>query len=150
MKIEFDFDETFEAPPQRVFEALTDFESMPDWMPNLESIEVLTDGEIGEGTRWREKRMMFGKEATETMEFTGFDPPGAFEIRADGSEGSSGSGKYRFGYTIEPEGEGTHVRVDAEITEVGFVMGIIGKLFTGMFKKPMKKDLTKLKEHLES
>ena len=65
MAIEFNVEVHFSAPPQRVFEALTNVNSFIDWMPNLKEIEVLSEGDIGEGTVFEETRRMFFRDATE-------------------------------------------------------------------------------------
>ena len=52
---------TIAAPPERVFEVATDLASLPETMSGIDSVEVLSDGPFGEGTRWREIRTLYGK-----------------------------------------------------------------------------------------
>ena len=44
-------------------------------IPDITALEMLSEGPFGEGTRWRETRVMFKKEAVEEMWVTGFPPP---------------------------------------------------------------------------
>ncbi len=55
------------APVDRTFEAFCELDKAVERIPGITALEVLTDGPFGEGTRWRETRLMFKKEATEEM-----------------------------------------------------------------------------------
>jgi uncharacterized protein YndB with AHSA1/START domain len=147
--ISFRIDVDIDAPRSDVFEALTDLEAAREWMPDLQEIEVLSETRNGEGLRWRETRTMFGREASEVMEVTAYEPPDHIHVFADGTEGSSGRGKYDFDYRLTETDDGTHVALDAEITDMGFFMGLIGKLMKGTFKKAIQKDLNAMKGWLE-
>jgi len=45
------------APLDRVWEVFTDLARRPAWLSDVESVEVLTPGPFGAGTRWRETRV---------------------------------------------------------------------------------------------
>ena len=64
-----------DVPIDRVFSIATDLQNAPERIGGITKLEVLTDGPFGLGTRWRETRVMFGREATEVMWVTAFDPP---------------------------------------------------------------------------
>ena len=61
------------APHQAVFEKFTDFAHVAENVRGIERMEILTDGPIGQGTRFRETRIMFNREATEEMEITDWE-----------------------------------------------------------------------------
>lgn len=61
------------APQDRVFQIFTDFEKAPERIEAIEKIEILTEGPVGIGTRFRETRVIHGKRATEEMEITRFE-----------------------------------------------------------------------------
>lgn len=61
---------TIQAPPERAFAAFADFPHAARSVSGIERIEMLTDGPVGAGTRFRETRIMFGREATEEMKVT--------------------------------------------------------------------------------
>ncbi len=71
------------APAERVFPILCDLDGAPERIDGILSVEVLTDGEFGVGTRWRETRKMFGKEATEEMEVVAVDPGRGYTVTAE-------------------------------------------------------------------
>ncbi len=62
------------APPEKVFAMMSDFANAPQRISGISKVEMLTDGAVGVGTKFKETRVMLGKEATETMEVTTFDP----------------------------------------------------------------------------
>ena len=56
-----------ETPVDRVFEVFSDIPRSHEMVDQIVRIEMLTDGPVGVGTRWRETRMMFKREATEEL-----------------------------------------------------------------------------------
>jgi hypothetical protein len=60
-----------------------DIESIADTISGITRVEVLTDGPIGEGTRWRETRVMMGKERTEELEITSVSAPESYDVECD-------------------------------------------------------------------
>jgi carbon monoxide dehydrogenase subunit G len=148
MAIQFQITHTLPASPERVFEGLTNLENADAWMPGLVRVERVGGAAEGVGSRWRETRKMYGKEATEEFEVTTFEPPSRFGLRVDGSKGSSGSGIYTFDYRLSPDGGGTRVVLDASISGISRIREWISRLFAGMYRKMIAKDLEALAEHL--
>jgi len=148
MAIEFSVSQQFAAPPDRVHAAMTDLDHAPDWMPGLVRIERLTPGDFAVGTRWRETRKMFDKEATEEFEVTECAPPGSLAVRVDGSRGTSGSGVFDFRYRLDPAEGGTLVVMDGTIDGMRGVMGFLGHFMVGAYRKACAKDLACLADHV--
>lgn len=138
-----------DAPPDRVFAAMTDFDGYGHWMNGFVGVEKLTQGPFGVGTEWRETRRMFGREASEVFEVTACEPPSRLNLRVDGTRGASRKGEYRFEYQLSPEGTGTRVRVNGQIHMPGWIAGLMSRMFAGMFKKALDKDMQALKQHVE-
>ena len=91
---------------------------------------------------------MFGKKASEEFEVTAYEPGKRIELYVDGSKGSSKRGEYRFVYELREVDGKTHMRMDGTIDGMGWVFGIVGKLFAGPFKKAIAKDHAALREYL--
>jgi uncharacterized membrane protein len=72
------------APVERVWALATDLEGAPRVVRGIESVEVLTPGPFGVGTRWRETRRMFGRSATEEMTVTAVEPHRSYSVEASG------------------------------------------------------------------
>lgn len=150
MALQLTLTDSIAAPPDRVFAVMTDMDSVSKWMPNLVKIETVTSGPYGPGTRWRETRKMFGKEATWEFEVKRAEPGRLLELYVDGKKGSSKRGEYRFTYYLEPSGPGTSVRMEGEIGGMGWLAELFGKMFLGHFKKACAKDLTAMKAFIEA
>jgi len=61
---------TIAAPIDRVFETIADVENFKRAIPHIIRIEFLSERRIGVGTRFRETRLMKGKEADTELEVT--------------------------------------------------------------------------------
>ncbi|MFT5139698.1 MAG: hypothetical protein ACI9H8_000017 [Lysobacterales bacterium] len=119
-------------------------------MSGLIRIEKLTEGEFAVGTRWREVRKMYGKEAVEEFEVKSCERPESFTIYVDGSKGSSKKGEYFFDHLLIEENGGTRFEIHALIDGMGWIGKIIGPIVGAAFKKAIAKDLHAMKEHIES
>ncbi len=117
------------ASPQRTFEVFTDVSRTGEIVNGIEKMEVLTDGPVGVGTRFRETRVMFGKQATEEMEITAFEP-GELYVHEAKSHGCHYISTYRF----EPAGDGTKVTLTFE----GRSLTFLAKLMSGALGWMMK------------
>jgi hypothetical protein len=71
-----------DAPPEVTFAVAADVARWPETIRGIERIELLTDGPIGAGTRFRETRTMFGRQAVEEITLTAFGPPHSFTLEA--------------------------------------------------------------------
>ena len=69
-----------DAPPGDTFETFTNLQRTPEILSDVVRVEVLDEGSIGAGTRFRETRKMFGKEHSETLQFSEFDPGSGYTL----------------------------------------------------------------------
>jgi len=137
-----------DAPRKRVFEMFTELDKAAERINAIESVEVLTDGPFGVGTRWRETRKMMGGKATEEMEIVACDPPNGYTAVA-----TSHGIEYRatFAFTEPSEGR-TRVELEFVSTPKTFfavVMSPMAALMSGAMKKMMQQDLDDLKAAVE-
>jgi hypothetical protein len=137
------------ASSERVYAVMSDLVRAQEWMPNLVSIEPLTDGPFGTGTRWRETRRMFGKSAAEVFEVTGTEPGKRLDLYVDGRQGSSKRGEYRFRYELSPVDGGTLVYLNGEIGGMNRVMELFGRLMLGSFKRAIAGDMRAMQRYIE-
>jgi uncharacterized protein YndB with AHSA1/START domain len=150
MALHFTFREEFAAPPPKVFAAATDLDALRRWMPGFVGVDKLTPGPFGMGTRFRETRKLFGRDATEYFEVTGYQPGKAVELFVDGTKGSSRRGEYRFRYAFTPSAKGTTVTIDGQISGMGRIGELIGRVLMGpVMKKAIAKDLAALRTYVE-
>lgn len=135
------------SPSERVFAMASSFATMHERNPTIKRVEMLTDGPVGVGTKFKETRVMFGKEATETMEVTAFDPPRSYSVRAN----SCGC-IYDSRFEVKPSAGGTLATLSFNATPVSFfakLMSPLAKLMSGMMRKCFDGDLEAVKKAAE-
>jgi uncharacterized protein YndB with AHSA1/START domain len=139
---------TIAATPERVFAAATDIAHFAEIVPAIERVELLTDGPVGVGTRFRETRVFFGREASETMEMLEFEPPRRYLLGAE-SHGS----RYRTEFRFEPAGQGTRVVFDFSAEPLTVPAKVLSFLLKPLMAKKMTEliadDLEAIKAHVE-
>ncbi|GHG95223.1 hypothetical protein GCM10018780_18460 [Streptomyces lanatus] len=122
-----------------VWEALTDLAGMERVLSGVSRVEVLTEGGFGVGTRWRETRRMFGKDATEEMWVTVCEAPERYVVEAE-SHGSH----YVSEWELRPDGpSATTVRMTFTAQASGGIAGLLAKLLGGMGEKAVAKAIAK-------
>ena len=138
-----------DAPVQAVFAACTDFAGAAGRISSITKMDVITPGPVGKGTKFRETRKMFGKEATETMEVLEFTPNKSYLLGA----GSCGC-IYRSEFLFAPSGKGTDLTVRFSARPQSFMAKlmsfIMAPLMAGMIRKCFAKDLGEIKASLEN
>lgn len=135
------------APIEKVFAAYSDFGNCAGRIKGIKRVEMLTSGPVGVGTRFKETRVMFKKEATETMEVSALEPNREYTLTCN-SCGALFNSTFRF----EPEAGGTQVTLDFDCKPVSLfakLMTPLSWLMMGPMKKCIQQDLDDMKAHLE-
>ena len=148
MPMKMTVEKQIDARPERVFALASNFATMSERIPGIKRVEMLTDGPVGVGTKFKETRVMFGKEATETMEVTAFDPPRSYNLGAN----SCGC-LYDSCFAVTPNAGGTKVTLSFVATPVSFfakLMSPLGKLMAGTMRKCFDGDLEAIKKAAEA
>ncbi len=79
------------ASPEVVWDDIADISSHSEWMADAESIEFLSTGRSGAGTRIEVVTRVGPLTTRDIMEFTTWDPPHTMGIRHDGIVSGSGA-----------------------------------------------------------
>ena len=144
----FTITQTVQAPVADVFAVFADLENAALRITEIVRIEKLTPGPVGVGTRFKETRVMFKREATETFEVTAFEPGAGYELTA-----VSCGAEFRTRFTFTLEGTGT--RVDAAVQTRA--LSLYARLFSplaflmkGMMRKCLTRDLDQLRAAVET
>ncbi|MEK7756681.1 MAG: SRPBCC family protein [Planctomycetota bacterium] len=136
------------ADATRTFDVFSDLRSADQRVGGIRKLEVLTDGPVGKGTRFKETRIMFGREATETMEVSAFEPGKSYTVTCS-SCGVAWSTTFRF----TPDGGGTRVDLEMVCRPLTFfarLMSPLGSLMAGSMKKCVEADMADLRKYLET
>jgi len=139
------------APVSHVFRMSCDVDRFPDTIPGVLRTERLTEGPIARGTRFRETRKVFGKEHTEEMEFTDFQPDEQYTIACD-SCGQLYETTFRFAKVDDGGEEATDLDITMNMsprTMFGRIMGIVFFPMRGTMRKMMEQDIDHLKTAAE-
>lgn len=83
MTVQINLTKNVAALPAEAFDVVADITEWPRIVRSIKSVEVLTPGPIGEHTRIREARIMFGHEATQEMEVATMQPPHRMRLVAE-------------------------------------------------------------------
>ncbi|MEE8104992.1 MAG: SRPBCC family protein [Planctomycetota bacterium] len=135
------------APVDAVYREFTDVANVWEKIEAIQKIEMLTDGPIRAGTRFRETRIMFKREATEEFEVTAVEPNKRFAMTSE----SCGC-RYSMEHRFTPEGSGTRVDFAMNAKPLTFfakLMMPLGWLMQGTMKKCIAKDFDQLKARVE-
>jgi hypothetical protein len=141
--------QTVDAPVELVFDAATDLPNAADRIRGIDAIEMLTEGPVGMGTRWRETRTLMGRTATEELAITAWDPPRGYAVEAR----SCGT-NYRTVFAFDEIAPGTtRMTVSFTATPTTLAARIMVRFFAGMrgmMLKCLAADLADVKTHAES
>ena len=146
-------DQYIAAPRERVFAFSSDFANATETVEAITKMEILAnphpEGTVGVGTRFRETRVLFGREATEVMEVTEFEAPHRYLLKAE-SHGCRYLSELRF----EEEDGGTRATMTFNADPLTFfakVMSFLtGPIMKSTLRKCVVKDLEDLKKVAEA
>lgn len=136
------------GPVEQVFQAFTDFPNAAERVSGITKVEMLTDGPVGVGTRFKETRVFMKREATEELEVTRFEPGREVALSAY-SCGCDFLSTFQF----TPIEAGTRIDLTFESTPKTFfakLMSPLGKLMMGPMKKCVQQDMDDLKQGIEA
>lgn len=136
------------APVEKTFLLFTDFANAAERVSGIESVNMLTDGPVGVGTRFTETRIMFGKSSTEEMEVTKFEPNKLCSVEAE-----SCGAKFVSTFRFLKEGPNTKVEMDMLTQPISFFAKIMSPLtgfMAGSVKKIIESDMNDLAKLAEA
>lgn len=140
----FKMSEWISRPPQAVFDFITTADNAPKVVQSVKSMVKLTEGPVRVGTRYRETRLMRGKEEHAELEVTAYEPNQRYAVKnlTQGIETV-------YQYTFHPESNGTRVDLVGEV-KAGGVKKLIIPLVVSELKKEDGDHLQRLKRVLEA
>ncbi|MBB6404808.1 SRPBCC family protein [Arthrobacter sp. AZCC_0090] len=139
------------ASREKVWTVISDIPGSARTLSAVKSIQMLSEGPYGEGTRWKETRAMMGREETVEMQVSQSEPPGSTTVKA-----RQGGTDYTTRFTLEERDGGTELTVffGAEVLNPTFLsklgMTVFGKLGMGVMRKALAKDLAEIATKAES
>ncbi|AJD92494.1 hypothetical protein JMA_31770 [Jeotgalibacillus malaysiensis] len=135
-----------ERPIETVFNETIQMEKSPEIMDQVISVKKLTEGPIGEGTRYEEVRDLGGRKVQSELVVTEFEENQSYAVTSE-----QNGVKIKFRYTFREEGQNsTFVTFDGTITTEGFARSLFKGMIVRMISKEELFHLQKLKKYIES
>ena len=139
----FNMSEWVARPPKEVFDFITASENAPKIVQSVKSMVKLTDGPVRVGTRYRETRLMNGKEQQAELEIVEFEPTQKYAMQ---NVTSGIETVYR--YNFQPERDGTRIDLVCEVKAKG-IKKLMLPLVAAILKKEDGDHLQRVKKILE-
>ena len=139
----FDMNEWVARPPKEVFDFIAASENAPKIVNSVTSMVQLTEGPPRVGTRYRETRLMNGKEQQAELEIVEFEPTRKYAMQ---NMTSGIETVYR--YNLQPERGGTRIDLVCEVKARG-IRKLMLPLVAAFLKKEDGDHLQRVKKELE-
>ena len=137
---------TIDAAPEAVFSTVSDISNFSEAVPHLVRVEFLTDQRVGVGARFRETRVMRGREATTELEVTEFVANERVRMVSD-----QGGTIWDTVFTVTPLGDGGGTRLDMvmDARPYRIMSRLMVTLIKGVVTKAIAADMDAVKAYCE-
>lgn len=134
------------APVDCVFSTLARIENFSKAVPGITDIEFLTDQQYGVGTRFRETRVMNGREAKAVLEVVELDENRMIRLVSD-----EGGAVWDTVFQVEPAGDdGTRMIMNMDARPHTFMARLITPMIINMVGKFVQADMDSVTQYCES
>lgn len=136
---------TINAPLELVFQAIGSAEEFAKVIPDVVKIEFLSNVHSGVGTKFRETRIMKGKEAATELEVTEYVENERIRLVSD-----------TFGtiwdsvFTVSHEGDATKLTLTMDAEPQSLTAKLSLPMMKGMISKALEQDMDTVKMHCEA
>ena len=141
--INLDFGILVDKPVKDVFAFVANPNNMSKWNSAVVSLEQVTPGEVGVGTKFKSTGELMGRRVEGEMQITAYEPDTkcGFQVNA-------GPMQVNMTMTFKTVGTGTKISLNAQGNPAGFFKIAEGML-AGRVKTMMEENLARLKSVLE-
>jgi carbon monoxide dehydrogenase subunit G len=139
------------ASPEKVWSVISDIPGSAATLSGVDSVQMLSEGPYGEGTRWKETRTMMGRSETVEMWVAKADPPRSTTVKA-----LQGGADYTSRFSLSERDRGTDLTLTfgAEVLKPTVLskvtMALFGKIGMSITRKALAKDLAEIAAKAES
>ena len=135
---------TIARPADEVFAFLADLRNIPKWNYAIARTMPVSPGPAGVGATYRQTRTI-PRRTEEALQITVFEPPSRLAI-----QGQLGPFQATTSYLLKPAAGGTRLANDVELEPVSALLRPAGPLAAASIKTAVARNLSTLKELLES
>ena len=141
--INLDLGVLIDKPVKDVFSFITNPANMPKWNAAIVSMEQITPGAVGLGTKFKNVGEMMGRRIEGEMEVIAFEPDSKY-----GFQMNAGPMQINMTITFKTVGTGTKLSLNAQGNPAG-VFKLAEPVMQGRVKSMMEENLARLKSVLE-
>ena len=141
--INLDLGTLIDRPVKDVFAFVTNPANMAKWNSAVVSMEQITPGAVGLGTKFKNVGEMMGRRIEGEMEVIAFEPDSKY-----GFQMNAGPVQVSVTLTFKTVGTGTKISFNAQGNPAGFFK-IAEGIMAGRVKSMMEENLARLKAQLE-
>jgi carbon monoxide dehydrogenase subunit G len=144
------------ASPDKVWAVISDIPGSAATLSGIDSIQMLSEGGYGEGTRWKETRTMMGRAETVEMWVSQAEPPSPTHAGSTTVKALQGGADYTTRFTLAERDGGTDLALTfgAEVVKPTLLskiaMALFGRIGMSMTRKALAKDLAEIAAKAES
>lgn len=132
------------APTEKVFEAVADINKFSEIVIDITNVEFLTEKQVGVGARFRETRMMSGKEAATELEVTEYIENERVRMVSD-----QGGTIWDTVFEVEAHNDGTRLTMNMDARPYKIFSKIINRFIMGMVSRAVENDMDSVKQYCE-
>lgn len=136
---------SIQAPVERVFQTLAQVENFAQAVPGITKIEFLSDQKYGVGTRFKETRMMNGKQAATELEVTELDENRSIRIVSE-----AGGTCWDTVFKVKPSDGATEMSMQMDAFPQSLFARLLTPMIIGMVDKAVKADMDAVKDYCEA
>lgn len=141
--INLDLSTLVDHPMKDVFAFVSDLNNMSKWNSAVVSLEQVTPGSIGAGTRFKSVGEMMGRRIEGEVHVTTYEPD-----TKTGFQMNAGPMQLNVTISFKPVGTGTKISLNAQGNPAG-VFKLAEGMMQGRVKSMMEENLVRLKSVLE-
>lgn len=142
--INFELSTLVDRPMEDVFAFLSNPLNLPKWQSMIASIEQVTPGAVGVGSKYNVHAALMGRSIDGVMELIACEPPTKF-----GFTNKAGPMEVTVNVTLKPVGTGAKITLNAQGNPAG-MFKLAEAPLTHQIKSQMEANLAKLKSLLEA
>jgi len=133
------------APTERVFSTVADIANFSKAVPHIVRVDFLSEQRVGVGTRFRETRLMNGREASTELEVTEYIEGERIRLVSD-SQGTVWDSVF----TVVPRAEGCELTLVMDARPYKLLAKLTTPLLKGFIAKALEKDMDAVKAWCEA
>ena len=133
-----------DAPADVVFRTVAHIEQFSEAVPHILRVEFLSEVKSGIGARFRETRLMMGREASTELEVTDFVENERVRIVSE-----AGGAVWDTVFTVAPDGQGTELKMVMDAQPRTMSARMTMPLIMGAVRKAVEQDMDAVKAYCE-